>query len=150
MHGMIKTSFPKNFSSVPPPSLVLLSVGQYQSTSIHYTHHTMQLINIAVVVCPMVLGDHAYQDTYDRWQELVTNRQATTDTIQVMDLSIMQILDTLPSQVSSARQAVSDSVAAANRKSLGYGLGVAVGTVLGIQVGIGLTQKTNKTSSMSP
>ena len=94
----------------------------------------MQLINIAVVVCPMVLGDHAYQDTYDRWQELVTNRQATTDTIQVMDLSIMQILDTLPSQVSSARQAVSDSVAAANRKSLGYGLGVAVGTVLGIQV----------------
>ena len=94
----------------------------------------MQLVFLAVLFCPLVVGDHTYQDTYDRWQELVTNRQATTDTIQVIDLSILQILDTLPSQVSSARQAVSDSVAAANRKSLGYGLGVAVGTVLGIQV----------------
>ena len=75
-----------------------------------------------------------YQDTYKSWQELVTNRQSTTDSIQAIDLSINQILDSLPGQVSSARQAVSDSVAASNRQSLGYGLGVAIGTVLGIQV----------------
>jgi len=82
----------------------------------------------------VVLSDH--QDTYTRWQELVTNRQTTTDNIQAIDLSINQILDTLPGQVSAARQAVTDSVAAANRKSLGYGLGVAVGTVLAIQVAL--------------
>ena len=37
-----------------------------------------------------------------------------------------------------ARAAVSDSVASSNRESLGYGLGVAVGTVLAIQVMIKL------------
>eukprot|EP00092_Neocalanus_flemingeri_P080157 GFUD01099970.1.p1 GENE.GFUD01099970.1~~GFUD01099970.1.p1 ORF type:complete len:262 (+),score=74.20 GFUD01099970.1:154-939(+) len=78
----------------------------------------------------------SYQDSYKSWQELVTTRQSTTDSIQAIDLSIGQILDTLPGQVSTARTAVSDSVASSNRKSLSYGLGVAIGTVLGIQVAL--------------
>ena len=93
---------------------------------------------LLLIFSPIIMSDHhhnpTYQDTYKTWQELVTNRQSTTDNIQAMDISISQILDNLPGQVSSARQAVSSSTATANRQSLGYGLGVAIGTVLGIQV----------------
>ena len=60
-------------------------------------------LSIILLISHPILGDDhhqpSYQDTYKSWQELVTSRQSTTDSIQAIDLTISQILETLPDQV---------------------------------------------------
>ena len=77
----------------------------------------------------------------------------TAATIRALDLGIATVLDTLPAQVltywpaifhiiltyyllqvQSARLAATEAAAKANRLSLSYGLGVAIGTALTIKV----------------
>ena len=78
----------------------------------------------------------------------------TVATIRALDLGIATVLDTLPAQVltycgqiyfilvyyllqvQSARLAATEATAKANRLSLSYGLGVAIGTALTIKVSL--------------
>merc|ERR1711963_1263288 len=63
-------------------------------------------------------------------------RQDSLDSIRVLDESISNIFTSLPAQVGRAQDNAASSTARANRLSLSYGLGVAIGTALTIQVGL--------------
>ena len=63
-----------------------------------------------------------------------TDRQDSLADIRVIDDSINTIITSLPGQVQDARFSVRQTTFKANRLSVSYGLGVAIGTALTIKV----------------
>ena len=96
-----------------------------------------------------VSSDYYSEDDYYSTHDQRYRRQDDFDTVRVIDEGISNVLSALPGQVHhshpvtvctssfqvrAARDAAAVATAQANRLSVSYGLGVAIGTALTIQV----------------
>ena len=112
------------------------------------------MIAVVTLMLCSVSGDYYFEEDYYNTYDQIYRRQDDFDTVRVIDEGISNILSGLPGQVRhqhyvqsiyrmlfkvrTARDAAAVSTAQANRLSLSYGLGVAIGTALTIQVRLGI------------